>query len=138
VGKKFQRKKCIGKRSFVVQISMYKWQLSKRITFWNFTCIVWHIVLSLNKNLLYIFCMYIIWWFLKFYNLNLPLKLEYVFIIICFEVETLSKSKLGFKNLFEELATWFEFDLNSFLHLHNGHASWPRLNGGLLGFVYVI
>ncbi len=39
------------------------------------------------------------------YNLNLQLKLEYVFIITCFEVGTLSESKLGFKNLFEELAT---------------------------------
>jgi hypothetical protein len=39
------------------------------------------------------------------YNLNLQLKLEYVFIITCFEVGTLSKLELGFKNLFEELAT---------------------------------
>jgi hypothetical protein len=39
------------------------------------------------------------------YNLNLQLKFEYLFIITCFEVGTLSESKLGFKNLFEELAT---------------------------------
>jgi hypothetical protein len=125
------------KKKFVVQISMYKWQLSQMITFWNFTSLVWHIVLFVDNNLLYIFCIYIIYWFLKTYNLNLQLKLEYVFIITCFEVGTLFKSKLGFHNLFEELATWLKFDLNSLLHLHNGHVYWPWLIGGLLGFVYV-
>jgi hypothetical protein len=34
----------------------------------------------------------------------LQLKLEYVFIITCFEVGTLFELELGFKNLFEELA----------------------------------
>jgi hypothetical protein len=38
---------------------------------------------------------------------------------------------------FEKLATWFEFYLNFFWHLHIGHAYGPRLIGGLLGFVYV-
>jgi hypothetical protein len=52
-------------------------------------------------------------------------KLEYVFIITCFEVGTLYELELGFQKLFEELATCFEFDLNFLFHLHNGHASWP-------------
>jgi hypothetical protein len=49
--------------------------------------------------------MYITYGFLKTYNLNLELKFEYVFIITYFEVGTLFKLELGFKNLFEELAT---------------------------------
>lgn len=63
----------------------------------------------------------------------MQLKLKYIFIVTCFEVGTLYELELGFKNLFEELA----FDLNILLHLHNGHASWLGLIGGLLEFVYV-
>jgi hypothetical protein len=33
------------------------------------------------------------------------LKLKYIFIVTCFEVGTLYELELGFKNLFEELAT---------------------------------
>jgi hypothetical protein len=53
-------------------------------------------VLFVDKKLI----VHIIYQLLKFYNLNLQLKLEYVFII----------------PYFEELATWFEFDLNFLLH----------------------
>jgi hypothetical protein len=80
--------------------------------------------------------MYIVYWFLRTYNLNVQLKLEYAFTITCFEVGTLSKSELGFNNLFE-LVIWFEFDLSFFLHSHNGHASLLGLIGGVLGFDYV-